>query len=371
MKKICFLIPGLDAGGSENYLLRFINFLPVKDSITVLVRSEKTGDLWSEYENTGVNIGFQGVGFINLPKWFKLYRYFKKQQFDTVCDFNGNFAGIPMVLAHLAGVKNRIAFYRRSSNAFKPTWRNLKYNNLVNWLVFKYATKILSNSQHAIDFFFPYIQKKDKRFKVIPNGIDSAMFQSKETKEEARGFFHLPTDRFIVGHVGRYDPSKNHKTIFKVAQKIKQENQNINFLFAGKGTDSNDFLSQIRKFGIEDVCFCLGLQSNLALMYKTMDLFYFPSITEGQPNALIEALMSGLHVLTSDIPPIKEVLTEHAVSHLLNPLDYDSATISILDFFENINLSENITSKEEAKEVVMKFNQKTNFTLFLNVLSDE
>ncbi|MBW6492544.1 MAG: glycosyltransferase [Lentimicrobium sp.] len=368
MKKTCFLIPGIDAGGIENYLLRFINFLPEKDGITIIVRSEKKGDLWPEYEKTGVNFRFQGVGFINPLKWFKLFRYFRKQQFKTVCDFNGNFAGITMLLARMAGVKNRIAFYRRSSNAFKQTWFNLKYNDLVNWFVFNYATKILSNSQHAIDFFFPYRQIRDKRFRVIPNGIDPDMFEMKETKEEARKFFHLPTNRFIVGHVGRYDPAKNHETIFKVAQKLKQENQNINFLFAGKGTDNPDFLGKIKWYGIEDICHCLGLQTNLPLLYKSMDLFYFPSFTEGQPNALIEAMMAGLSVLASNIPPIKETMPERAHSILINPLDSDLAALSIMKLFKNQSVEGELIFKTEAE---MKFNQKTNFTLFLKELSDE
>ena len=368
MKKTCFLVPGIDAGGIENYLLRFINFLPKKDGITIIVRSEKKGDLWPEYEKTGVNFRFQGVGFINPLKWIHLYRYFRKQQFKTVCDFNGNFAGVTMLLARLAGIKNRITFYRRSSNAFEPTWFNLRYNDLVNWLVFKYATKILSNSNHAIEFFFPYRQITVKRFKVIPNGIDPSVFKINETQGEARKHFNLPGKKFIVGHVGRYDPAKNHETIFRVALKIKQENQNIHFVFAGKGTDSPSFLEKIKWYEIEDICHCFGLQSNLPLFYKTLDLFYFPSVTEGQPNALIEAMMAGLPLIASDIPPIKEVIPERAHSSLINPLDSDLTASSIMKLFKNQSVQGGLAFKNEAE---MRFNQKTNFTLFLKELSNE
>jgi hypothetical protein len=81
MKKICFILPGLNAGGMENYLLRFLNYIPVKTGITVLVRNEEKGDLWNKYKETGVNIRFQGIGYFDLLKWIKLFRYFKGRNF--------------------------------------------------------------------------------------------------------------------------------------------------------------------------------------------------------------------------------------------------------------------------------------------------
>ncbi len=320
-KKICFVIPGLNAGGMENYLLRFLQFIQETAQFTVLVRNGQGGDLYMEYIKTDVNIRFQKVGFFNPYNWYKLYRFFKKENFQTVCDFSGNFSGISLTMARLAGVKNRIVFYRRSSNAFKPTWFRLMYNNAMNKLVFNQATKILSNSQYALNFFFPYKSSDAKRFKVIPNGIDPDIFNITETKEEARRYFKLPLDKFIVGHVGRYDPAKNHQTIFKVAQMLIQENQAINFVFVGKGTDSPAFLEKIKSYEIEEICFCLGLQSNLPLLYKTMDLFYFPSVTEGQPNALIEAMMAGLPFVASNTSPIKEIVPVENFNQLFDPLE--------------------------------------------------
>lgn len=364
MKKICFLIPGLNAGGIENFLLRFINFFPEKYGITVVVRSGKKGDLYHEYIDAGVKLRFQGVGFFNPVKWIKMYYYLKDQQFETVCDFNGNFAGTTLLLSRLAGIKNRIAFYRRSSNAFKQTWGRMQYNKAMNWLVYKHATKIFSNSQHAIDFFFPNRMPSDRRFKVIPNGLAPEIFNIKQTKEDARAQFNLPQTKFIVGHVGRYDPAKNHETIFKVAQKLKIENDNIAFLFAGRDTDGPGFSNKLKEYGIADFCFCLGLQSNLPLLYKSMDLFYFPSVTEGQPNALIEAMMAGLPIVASDIPPIKEVIPENFQAEVLAaPLDVDDHSKKIIWCFDNPD--KNIRLEDVAK---VKFNASSNFKIFLNEL---
>jgi glycosyltransferase involved in cell wall biosynthesis len=174
-----------------------------------------------------------------------------------------------MLISRYAGVCNRISFYRRSSDAFEQKWYRQKYNKFVNSLVYKNSTKIFSNSEHAIDFFFPYRNPGDNRFKVIPNGIDPTTFNLRENKSEARRYFNLPPDRFIIGHVGRYDPAKNHETIFKVAKRLKSEEPNIIFLFAGRATDRGDFLDRVHFYGIEDICFCLGLQTKIPFLYKT------------------------------------------------------------------------------------------------------
>ncbi len=361
MNNICFLIPGLNAGGIENYLLRFLSFFPDEKNFTVLVRNKKKGDLYDEYKKTGVNIRFQEVGFLNPFKWYLLYIYFKNQKFKTICDFNGNFAGIVLIIARFAGIQKRIVFYRRSSNAFKETWFNLKYNYFVNKLVYKNATKILSNSQHAIDFFFPNRCISDNRFKVISNGIKLSAYKIKETKKEARSFFNLPLNKFIIGHIGRYDPAKNHETIFMLAKKIKQDKQNICFLFAGKYTDSQEFLKRVEFHGIEDICICLGLQTRLPLLYKAMDLFYFPSLTEGQPNALIEAMAAGIPFITSNIPPIKEMIPKSVHSNLIDPLDFNSALEIINEVQQNENYSKKMIFNNE---ILKRFSEEETFKIF-------
>ncbi len=368
MKKICFIIPGLNAGGMENYLLRFLNFLPEKSGVTVMVRNGEKGDLWNEYEKTGVNIRFQGIGYLDLLKWIKLFRYFNKEKFLTVCDFNGNFAGITMLISRHAGVCNRISFYRRSSDAFKQQWFRQTYNKMANSLVYYNSTKIFSNSQHAIDCFFPYRDPGDNRFKVIPNGIDPTTFNLRANVSEARRYFNLPQDKFIIGHVGRYDPAKNHETIFKVAQRLKPEEPNIIFLFAGRATDSHAFHERVHFYGIEDICFCLGLQTKIPFLYKTLDLFYFPSITEGQPNALIEAIMSGLPVIASDIPAIKEIFDKIDTDFLITPLDVDLACQTIKQACSDLTKLKACILKEKVTE---KFHMDKNFNLFLKELINE
>jgi glycosyltransferase involved in cell wall biosynthesis len=328
-QRIAFIVVSLEAGGTENYLLRFLRSKGSDSDITIICKGGKLGSLESEYRTLGVKIECFKLGYLD----FKMKFYFKQllnRDFDVVCDLTGNFAGIAMRLGKLNKIPKRIAFYRASSDHFKPTFFNRLYNNYVKKLVLDNSTHILSNSQSAFDYFFP--QKEDNRFQVIKNGIDINSFQSDSSKLELRDKYAIPSNSFVIGHVGRYNAAKNFPTLFKVAQRLvdSKEAHNLCFVFCGRGTDSEDFKTQLKLHGILDHSICLGQQPKVYEVLKCYDLFYFPSVTEGQPNALIEAIISGLPFVASNIDAIKEAVPEIAYSQLVDPTDVDATVDKIL-----------------------------------------
>ena len=104
-KKVLFLIPTTGSGGIESYLLRFIKQSTIKINASIIVRGDKQGELLSEYTALELPLYFMPLTYFSVVNWIRYYRYFKKGRFDTICDFNANFAGIPMLLAKLAGFK--------------------------------------------------------------------------------------------------------------------------------------------------------------------------------------------------------------------------------------------------------------------------
>lgn len=340
--RIAFVVVSVESGGTENYLLRFLKHLLKEEpnlNITIFCKGGKTGVLLKEFEALGVTIDAFKLGYLNL-KNLKIFKQKLSHDFDVVCDLTGNFAGLTMYLSKLNKVPQRIAFYRASTNHFKPSAFNLLYNKLMNQLVKKYSTSILSNSTTAFDFFHNSLYQKDKRFKVIKNGVNAELFSKRLDKLELREKYNLPQDAVLVGHVGRLNAAKNFETIFKVVQNLKKESINgkkIYFVFCGRDTDSESFKEKLKDHEIEEFCFCLGQQSKVYEVLKCYDVFYFPSITEGQPNALIEALISGLPFVASNIEAIKESVPENAYDYLVDPLDVISSTKKILETINNPN----------------------------------
>ena len=339
---LAFVVVSLESGGTENYLLRFLKYLLEEEpnlNITIICKGGKTGSLLDEFKKLGVTIDVFKLGYLNY-KNIKLFKTKLSANFDMVCDLTGNFAGISMLLAKINKVPTRIAFYRASTNHFKPSTFNLIYNKLMNRLVKKNSTAILSNSLAAFDYFHSSIYKNDDRFKVIKNGVNTSIFSMQLDQSIVRKKYKLPLDSYIVGHVGRLNSAKNFETIFKVAQILKDETINgkkIKFVFCGRETDSKKFQGKLIEHKIEECCISLGQQSEVNEVLQCYDLFYFPSITEGQPNALIEALISGLPFVASNIDAIKESIPANAHECLVPPLNITKSSEKILETIKNNN----------------------------------
>ena len=338
MKKRCvYFLTSMSQGGMETYLLRFLQFCKGEYYSIVWCVSGKGGDLQEEYKKITDGIIFKPIRYFSIKDYIYLYRWFKKNKVDTVCDFGGNFAGIVMFVAYLAGVKNRIAQYRGSTNHFKETLGRLLYNAFVNRLVYRFATKILSNSMAAFDFFFPNHCSSKKYFKVIPNGIPDAFFNTDSSaRQRIREELGIPDSAFVVGHTGRYNVAKNHGTIIKVAETLCHKYDDVYFVLAGKGTD--EYLkNSVEEAGLAGKVKLLGYRRDIKDLLDSFDLYYFPSVTEGQPNALQEAMARGVPVLASDIAPIKECVPQEFVSKLVNPIDVAAASQRIELLYLNRN----------------------------------
>ena len=318
MKKVLFVITSLEVGGIETYLLRFLGFTNKKIDATVFCKSGRGGALEEKYKNLGIDILKYKFSFFPLFSSLKLYSLLKKDKFDTICDFTGDFAGIPLSIAKLANIKNRISFYRGSAHQFKQDPFRLFYNKVVNFLVNKNATKILSNSQAALDFFHPHWKNNKEKFNVIRNGVPVELFEVDFIRSELRSELGIPNDAFVIGHVARFHSSKNHKTIVEVAERLCHKHNNVYFLLCGLGVQAA-IEDLVGKDNINKRIIMPGLRSDIPNILRILDAYYFPSLVEGQPNALIEAMIVGLPFVASNIETIKETVPRAFHSCLIKP----------------------------------------------------
>lgn len=359
MKKIFFLVTNLNSGGIENYLLRFLKHYEGKFLPTVICKNGNYGTLYEEYKAIeNIRIIPMRIGFLNPLKFWKYKNFLQKEKPDTIVDFGGNFAGLSIFGAKLAGIKNRITFYRGSTNHFNESSIKLFYNSLVNKLVNRYSTVILANSKAAFDFFF---QKTDNRFEVVHNGINAREFLN--TKENLRQELGIPKEAFVISNVGRFVDTKNHKAVIEVATMLCYENKDIYFIICGKDVIANlEYL--IKEKQIEKQVKLLDFRKDIIKVLNTSDAFYFPSYTEGHPNALIEALIVGLPFVASDIAPIKETIPEE-FHYLLVDADNTEKASELLkeiysdqQFREKANLSKWAIENYDADRLFNKFYTK-------------
>ena len=359
--KVAVLVVGLNAGGIENYLLRFLIFYKRKINATVYCKSGKTGELEEEYLRAGILIKKFPLGHFNPIQYINLKKELQKGSYHAIVDFTGNFAGLTLRFAKKAGIKKRIVWYRNADDKFKKTTFRLLYNKFVNQLTLTNATDILSNSKAALNHFYKhYNWKNDSRFEVVYNGIDAEQFLN--SKENLRKEFNIPISAFVVGNIGRFNDQKNHKTAIEVAINLCKSHNDIFFIFCGKGVDIA-YASKIKDLGLENKIILPGLRRDVIKILNTLDCFYFPSILEGQPNALIEAMMVGVPFVASDIDPVKETVPEKLHTYLVPPLNKLRSENAILSIKENEDYRKLFIINDWAKE---NFNSDVQFKIFFD-----
>ena len=147
------------------------------------------------------------------------------------------------------------------------------------------------------------------RLCMIENGVDAAQIRSKADSPEAqqlRERLHLNGQRPIIGAAGRLVPQKDPLTFVRAAAHVKVKLPQAIFVWCGDGelrAETADLAAQLHVPLIMP-----GHQENSAAIMRAFDVFVLPSIYEGLPFALLEAMALGLPIVATDIIGIRDVL---------------------------------------------------------------
>lgn len=326
-QRILVQLPSFDSGGAENYALRLIRHAGSAEyECHVTSGNLRNAILENAFREAGAIVHHASPGFGHPRQVLSFARFLRHHQFDAIMTLTGVFGGLGLSLARRAAVPIRVGWHRRSTPAYAQTPGHRLHARASLALLDWGATRILSNSRAALDNYHGPGWARSAKFGVIPNGVDATRFRPRpELKSKLRAKLGIPEDAQVIGHVGRFDPAKDHDTLLAVAAQLRGSHQKLRLLLVGSGTDSPDFCSRLDKAGLRDIALPLGSRADVHNLYQAMDVFLFPSVTEGQPNALIEAMLSGVQIVASDIPGIRETLPSSLAETLFPPRDVAAA----------------------------------------------
>lgn len=228
-----------------------------------------------------------------LDRFFKTHTEYKIVHSHLDC-----MAGIPLKYAKKNGVPIRIA-HAHSSNQTKDKKYLLKliFKKNIN----KSATDLFACAQDAGTWMFG-----SNQFNVLNNAINTkAYVVNREIGQEEREELKIPEDAFVVGHIGRFAPPKNHEFIVEIFAEVLKVKHNSFLLLVGDGDLKGKIEALTTELGIRDNVIFAGLRSDVNRILQVMDVFLFPSTYEGLPLSIIEAQAAGLPCLISDKVPIE------------------------------------------------------------------
>ena len=293
--RILQCVSNMDRAGIETMLMNFYkNIDKEKIQFDFLCNKSKPGDYDDEIKSLGGKI-YVSPG-LSPFKWFKYQKYmknlFKEHPEYKIIHCQNEAMGFPaLYAAKKANIPVRIAHSHNTTTRLDLKW---PIKIIYKYLLRTVATDFVACSHAAGKYLF------GKDVKIINNAIDIEKFTYNELiRNKIRKNMKLD-NKFVIGHVGRFEPQKNHEFLVRMFNEYQKQDKNAILLLIGTGTLEKKIKKLVHKLNLEDKVVFTGNISNVNEMYQVMDVFVLPSFHEGLPVVGIEAQISGLKCILSN-----------------------------------------------------------------------
>lgn len=253
-----------------------------------LCMSNDSGDYDEEIKNMGgkiYRIDDPKNGMIKNLK--QTYKILKENNFVAIHSHVSYYSGYICLVAHHAGLKNIITHSHTTNNFKKNNIMRKSYNFIARSLINKYATTKLACGEKAGQYLYG---KKD--FSVINNGINIDSYYNITDSQitDLKNEMGINENDLIIGHVGRFAKVKNQEFFIEFANTLQKENQNFKILLVGNGDNFEIIKNKIKENKLEQYFIMPGLRKDIPVFMKMFDIFIMPSLYEGFPLVVVEAL---------------------------------------------------------------------------------
>lgn len=347
--KIILFIDYLCSGGAQSQLVELAKLFKKLVSVDVTVAVYHNDNILKPVLDEQ-QIKFQVIhGAQNkYARIYRIYRYFAKERPDVVISYLTS-PNIIACICHFFYPKFRLIVSERSTSHF------FLISDRIRFLLYCQAKYVVPNSFSQFDFIQRNSPRLKKKLKVITNCVD--------TEKYALRPISIISNPVRILTVARITSAKNIPNYLLALKKLKQQGIKFKAKWYGRYDDETLFrhcMDLIQEYQIEDVFQFCGESMCLVPIYHDADVFCLPSLYEGFPNVVCEAMSTGLPVACSNVCDNAIIVEDGVNGILFNPLDPCSINKGLRDC---IMLAENKLNKIATlnREKMLKLCSKEQF----------
>jgi len=364
------IVNGFAIGGGELKLLELVKNLVEKraDKYTVTVCSVgQGGTLQPEFERLGIKVFvIEKKHKFDISQVFKVCRIIKQEQIDLVQTTLFYADVIGALAAKLTGVDAVISW---DTVSHPPDSHETRLRHKLSYqLCMRFVKRIVAVSEGVKKYLIEDRKIASKKIVIIHYGIDLSLFKSRNgfLDKRKRSELGLPDHKIVIGTVARLEIQKGHRYLIAAAPEIINKFSNVVFVFAGDGTLRQELETQVNELGLQENFRFLGFRKDVKELLFAFDVFVLPSLFEGLPNVILEAMASGRPIVATAVDGTPELIEHNETGLLVPPKSPHALQEQILNLLENEEKGSKLgrQAKEMAKQ---KFSFDQQFRKFEEV----
>jgi len=330
------LVEGFGLGGAEKKLLELVKRMDRKRFRTVICSlglEGSSGNISEDFKK----LKEHGIEVLEIPRkhrididlLYKLIQIIKSRQIDVIMTtlYYADIMGA--VTGTIGGVK-AVFFWETISS---PEW--LVPRRLISYrAAAKLCDKVISVSQRTADFLVEDRKISPDKIKIIPYGVDLEKYNNGNDNKIRRQLNIKAKDK-IIGMVGRLVVQKGHIYLIEASERIVKKYPDVKFLIIGEGELRSDLEKRVRDRQLDDNFIFLGSRDDVPDLLKVIDIFTLPSLFEGLPNVVLEAMASGKPIVATAVDGTREAVIHGQTGVLVPPKDPEQLTEALCDLLDN------------------------------------
>lgn len=299
---VMHVMPTLGAGGAERVVFDLGMSLPEKGYEVQTVAIIRGGEMESIFRQAGLPVHIlyrRGIAGISAVFALRRLMHVMGPAIVHTHLFGADFWG--SVAARLAGITNIISTEHSINKDY--SWKHLWFKRAVVPLFRRFIAVSTETEQylHAVQYV------PQGKVAIVRNGIDMQRIISRGSRSFA--------NEAVLVIVARLIPSKGHRVLFEALSHLLDRRWRLRIV--GNGPEERALRDEAERLGVLSRIEWLGFREDVPEILSQADIFCFPSEWEGLGLALIEAVATGVPVISSDLPSLREVIDESKASFVL------------------------------------------------------
>lgn len=363
MKQVAYILAPVEFGGAERVSL---NFLEHNDrtrwQITpiVFVRPWERENVFINHLDrlnypyckvpVAVRPPAEGRDYLRVLRAFKIVHSLLKGGSYDLVHTHGYFAdivGIPIsrwlqipVVTTCHGYINspkRISFI----NAY----------NAADRLMVRFSSKVIAVSESLRETLTRSGIRREKVC-LVTNcvHVETDIAQEGQDRMAVRERLDVADKECVIGFIGRLSREKGFPYLLEAAATLRKENIPVTLLILGDGPQADEMTNRARELGLNGRCHFVGFQKEVRRWIPAMDVFVLPSLTEGTPMALLEAMSCGKPVVATNVGGVPQVVQDGVNGVLVPPGDTAAIKSAILTILGDSGFESRL--KEESRKTI-------------------